>query len=196
MAARRGGDSGWLRIIGGRWRGRRLRFPTAPGLRPTPDRVRETLFNWLAPRIHGARCLDLFAGSGALGLEALSRGAGRACFVDNNGAALSAIRGHLEELGGADAEYLAGDALRILAGGYSGEPWDIAFLDPPFDAGLLEPAARALEEHGWLAEDALVYLEAGVRETPPDLPGNWRPHREKTASDVRFSLFVRTGQFV
>lgn len=196
MAARRRQDSGQLRIIGGRWRGRKLRFPAVPGLRPTPDRVRETLFNWLAPRIHGARCLDLFAGSGALGLEALSRGAGRVCFVDNNNAALRAIRQHLATLDGADAECVAADAPTFLAGGNTGEPWDIAFLDPPFDAGLLEPAARGLEDGGWLADGALIYLEAGVREAPPVLPGNWQLHREKSAGDVRFSLFVRTGQFV
>ena len=196
MAARRGGDSGLLRIIGGRWRGRKLRFAALPGVRPTPDRVRETLFNWLAPHIHDARCIDLFAGSGALGLEALSRGAASACFVDSNAAALGAIRRHLAELEVTAAECRAGDALRILAAGNSGERWDIAFLDPPFGADLLAPAAAALEEGGWLAEGALVYLEAGAREPVPELPGSWQLHREKTAGDVRFSLFVRTGQFV
>ena len=196
MAARRGGDSGQLRIIGGRWRGRKFRFRAAPGLRPTPDRVRETLFNWLAPDIAGARCLDLFAGSGALGLEALSRGAAGVCFVDRHANSLRQIDQHLHALQADNAECRNEDALQWLERGNAGAAWDIVFLDPPFDEGLLEPAARLLEAGNWLAADALVYLEAGVRETAPELPPNWELHREKTAGDVRFSLFVRSGQFV
>ncbi len=196
MAARRGGDSGQLRIIGGRWRGRKFRFRAAPGLRPTPDRVRETLFNWLAPDIAGARCLDLFAGSGALGLEALSRGAAGVCFVDRHANSLRQIDQHLQALQADNAECRNEDALQWLERGNAGAAWDIVFLDPPFDEGLLEPAARLLEAGNWLAADALVYLEAGVRETAPELPPNWELHREKTAGDVRFSLFVRSGQFV
>lgn len=193
MVARGGTKDGQLRIIGGRWRGRKLRFRDAAGLRPTPDRVRETLFNWLAPAIQGARCIDLFAGSGALGLEALSRGAGHVCFIDNNAGSLRNIEQHLAALGATNADCRSGDALALLAAGNAGPPWDIAFLDPPFGAGLLEPAAAALEAGHWLTGDALVYLEAGSRETAPILPANWQPHREKTAGDVRFSLFVRPG---
>ncbi len=188
------GQAGMLRIIGGQWRGRKLRFRAARGLRPTPDRVRETLFNWLAPYIADAHCLDLFAGSGALGLEALSRGAGAVHFVDTNTASLARINEHLAALHCTRASTLAADALRLLGG--ESRPYDIVFLDPPFEQGLLEPAAQALEAGGWLAPDALVYLEAGIREAAPALPGNWQPHREKTMGDVRFSLFVRTDQFV
>jgi 16S rRNA (guanine966-N2)-methyltransferase len=158
--------------------------------------VRETLFNWLAPHIRDARCLDLFAGSGALGLEALSRGAACACFVDNHGASLRQISQHLAELEAANAECRGTDAVLLLTQGNSETPWDIVFLDPPFDAGLLAPAARLLEDGGWLADGALVYTETGIRESAPELPGNWQLHREKTAGDVRFSLFVRSGQFV
>ncbi len=188
------GQAGVLRIIGGQWRGRKLRFRAARGLRPTPDRVRETLFNWLAPSIHEARCLDLFAGSGALGLEALSRGAASVRFVDNNTASLARIEEHLASLDCARGNCQAGDALRLL--GKEASPFDIVFLDPPFEQGLLEPTAQALETGGWLAPEAFIYLEAGIREAPPNLPGNWQPHREKTMGDVRFSLFVRAGQFV
>lgn len=193
MAGRGGGNSGQLRIVGGRWRGRKLRFHAAAGLRPTPDRVRETLFNWLAPDIQGARCIDLFAGSGALGLEALSRGAGHVCFIDNNAVSLRRIEQHIAELGATNADCLSGDAVKLLAAGNTGAPWDIAFLDPPFGDGLVEPAAAALESGHWLADGALVYVEAGSREPAPLLPASWQPHREKTAGDVRFSLFVRSG---
>ncbi len=188
------GQAGVLRIIGGQWRGRKLRFRAARGLRPTPDRVRETLFNWLAPYTHDARCLDLFAGSGALGLEALSRGAASVRFVDNNTASLARIEEHLAALDCARGHCLAGDAMRVLS--KEATPHDIAFLDPPFEQGLLEPTAQALETGGWLAPGAIIYLEAGIREPTPSLPGNWQPHREKTMGDVRFSLFVRTEQFV
>jgi 16S rRNA (guanine966-N2)-methyltransferase len=192
-AAGRTGERGQLRIIGGRWRGRKLRFAAAAGLRPTPDRVRETLFNWLAPEIHGARCIDLFAGSGALGLEALSRGAAYVEFVDSNAASLQRIREHLVELGCEDAACRGGDALRLLSDAVDSTGFDIAFLDPPFNQGLLEPAARALEANRWLVGNARIYLEAGSREPAPALPGNWMPYREKTVGDVRFSLFVRSG---
>ncbi len=188
------GQSGVLRIIGGEWGGRKLRFRAARGLRPTPDRVRETLFNWLAPRLHGARCLDLFAGSGALGLEALSRGAGFVQFVDSNASSLARIDEHLQALGSTSANCRAADALRFL--GAPGSAFDIVFLDPPFELDLLEPVSRALEEGGWLAAEAMIYMEAGSREASPALPANWQPHREKVMGDVRFSLFVRTEQFV
>jgi 16S rRNA (guanine966-N2)-methyltransferase len=190
------GQSGVLRIIGGEWRGRKLRFRAARGLRPTPDRVSETVFNWLAPHIHGVRCLDLFAGSGALGLEALSRGAGFVRFIDNNAGSLARIEEHLASLDCSSADCRAGDALRLLKVEVEVEAFDIVFLDPPFGESLLEPVAHALEEGRWLAPDALIYLEAGSREPPPALPDTWQLHREKTMGDVRFSLFVRAGQFV
>jgi 16S rRNA (guanine966-N2)-methyltransferase len=191
MAGNRSSESGQLRIIGGRWRGRKLRFRAARGLRPTPDRVRETLFNWLAADLPGARCIDLFAGSGALGLEALSRGADCVCFVDNNAHALARIEQHLRALDCSDGLCHCANTLTLLAAGNAGQPWDIAFLDPPFGEGLLEPSIAALETGGWLAGNACVYLEASKHEPPPKVPANWLQHREKSAGDVRFSLFVR-----
>ena len=180
-------SSGQLRIIGGQWRGRKLRFRAAPGLRPTTDRVRETLFNWLAGDIDGARCLDLFAGSGALGLEALSRGAHHCDFVDSASRSVEDIAGHLASLGAtARAHCHAVPARRFLAN-HTG-PWDIVFLDPPFGEAQLGPAVEALA--GRLHEGALVYIETGQRETLPALPPHWAPHRDKTAGDVRYRLFV------
>ena len=193
MAARRPGDSGQLRIIGGRWRGRKLRFKAAEGLRPTPDRVRETLFNWLAPAIHGARCLDLFAGSGALGLEALSRGADHVQFIDTQRRSIASIEEHLTTLACDHAACQTGDGQQWLARGNTGPRFDIVFLDPPFNRGMIEPAAEALEAHHWLAEDAFIYVETSSHEDCGALPGNWQLHREKTAGDVRSALFVRSG---
>lgn len=191
-AARPHGGQGQLRIIGGEWRSRRFAFPEAPGLRPTPDRVRETLFNWLAPYIEGARVLDPFAGSGALYLEALSRGAGQALALDLNGEAVASLRRHLDSLRCGHGQLLQGDALRYLEH-QSPSAFDLVFLDPPFHQNLLAPACRLLEERGWLARDAWIYTES---EAPPSglgLPGSWRLHREKQAGQVYYALWQRTG---
>ena len=164
---------GQLRIIGGQWRSRQFDFPMAHGLRPTPNRVRETLFNWLAPYVEGAKVLDVFAGSGALFLEALSRGAGSALALDLNSAAINSLRGHLLTLRCDNGQLLQTDALRHLEQ-QPATPFDLVFLDPPFSQGLLLPACTLLEEKGWLASDAWVYTES---ENPPSslgLPGNWR----------------------
>ena len=177
-----------LRIIGGSLRGRKWRFPEAPGLRPTPDRVRETLFNWLQMRVAGTRCLDLFAGSGALGLEALSRGAARVTFCEPNVAASLALRETLQRFGVAtQAEVLersAERALQDLPG-----PFDLAFLDPPFGADLLGPCTAALAKCGLLAPGAFVYLETPARAPLPALPAHWRLHREGKAGEVGYYLF-------
>jgi 16S rRNA (guanine966-N2)-methyltransferase len=194
MAAQRSGSSGQLRVIGGRWRGRKFRFRAVSGLRPTPDRVRETLFNWLEGYLHKARCLDLFAGSGALGLEALSRGAQHCCFIDSNEICIDAIRSHLEQLQCSDANCIRGDALKLLAAGNPGAPYDIVFLDPPFDGDLLASACEALQSGHWLAEQALIYVEASARDKElPEFQG-WTPHRDKRAGEVRYRLFVRKHQ--
>lgn len=187
-AAKGKGSRSQLRIIGGQWRGRKLAFTAQAGLRPTTDRVRETLFNWLAPDIHGARCVDLFAGSGALGLEALSRGAASCDFVDSSSSALRQLQAHLETLGAQAAGHChCGCALDFLLGGRG--PWDIAFVDPPFGQDLVEPGCRLLDQAGVLAKQALVYVETAKRENP-EFPCNWQLHREKVAGDVRYSLFV------
>ena len=196
MANRRPAASGQLRIIGGRWRGRKLRFKAAEGLRPTADRVRETLFNWLAGEVQEARCLDLFAGSGALGLEALSRGAESCCFVDNHGPALDAIRRHLADLDCERGDCLRADALDWLAKGTSGTAFDIVFLDPPFNRELLTASCQGLEQGRWLSEEARIYVEYGVHEPEPAAPENWELYRDKRAGDVCYRLFVRRPHFV
>ncbi len=183
-----GPSSGQLRIIGGQWRGRRLRFRSAEGLRPTTDRVRETLFNWLAADIPGARCLDLFAGSGALGLEALSRGAAHCDFVDTGSRALADIAGHLDALEAVGRGYCHCAPAQQFLAGHSG-PWDIVFLDPPFGAGLLEAAVELLDRDR-LVPGALAYIETAQREPLPPLPARWQLHRDKRAGEVRYRLFV------
>jgi len=185
----RGANARLLRIIGGSWRGRRLRFPAAALIRPTPDRVRETLFNWLGARIVGARCLDLFAGSGALGLEALSRGAAHVTFVEREPEAVRALRATLTEWGAQGAQVERGDALAFLA--RSATPFDVAFLDPPFASGLLEQAAALLEGNGWLREAALIYVECGAREGVPPLPPRWVSLKAKRAGEVGYHLYAR-----
>lgn len=158
--------TGKIRIIGGQWRGRRLSVPDRPGLRPTGDRVRETLFNWLQPYIGGAECLDLFAGTGALGLEAASRGAGRVVLVERDRALVDAIRVAQSWPGGAGVEVIRDDALAWL--GRSTNRFDIVFLDPPFGAGLQARALEALVTHGLLADGALVYVEQEIDESLED----------------------------
>ena len=180
-----------LRIIGGEWRGRRIRFPRRPGIRPTPDRVRETLFNWLAPVISDSRCLDLFAGSGALGLEALSRGAAGVTFVESDRATADALREIVTTLAPDRGRVIHREALSWLA--EPPQPFDIAFLDPPFGSGLVAPAARALELGGWLQPDARVYLEMPATEGPPVLPAGWTLHRSGRAGAVGYHLALRRG---
>ncbi len=174
-----------FRIIAGQWRRRRLKFPPLPGIRPSPDRVRETLFNWLMHRIAGARCLDLFAGSGALGLEALSRGAASVLFIDQERQVVDALRTHLETLNAANGEVLHSDALAFLHAPQ--QVFDIVFLDPPFASPLLAEAAQALEEYGWLAPQAQVYMEY-PKGTLPLLPATWEMIREGHAGRVAFGL--------
>jgi 16S rRNA (guanine966-N2)-methyltransferase len=183
---------GQLRIIGGQWRSRQFNFPMAAGLRPTPNRVRETLFNWLAPYVEGAKVLDLFAGSGALFLEALSRGAGSALALDLNPTAISSLRGHLQTLNCDNGQLQQTDALLYLQNP-AAVPFDLVFLDPPFSQNLLLPACTLLEQNGWLAADAWVYTES---ENPPSglgIPGNWRLHREQKAGQVYYALWQRTA---
>jgi 16S rRNA (guanine966-N2)-methyltransferase len=191
VAARRGSRARVLRIIGGTWRGRKLRFPASAAIRPTPDRVRETLFNWLGARTRGARALDLFAGSGALGLEALSRGASHVTFVERDEAAARELRARLEEWQAADARVVRAEALRYLSG--EAHPYQLVFLDPPFGAGLLAEAARLLQERHWLAEGALIYVECAARDGPPQLPAGWQPLKAKRAGEVGYYLFVQGG---
>ena len=188
-AAGRGANARLLRIIAGTWRGRRFRFTADADIRPTPDRVRETLFNWLAPHVPGARCLDLCAGSGALGLEALSRGAASVHFVESDTNAVNDLRARLLDWGAAGASVERIDTLRYLGG--RPEAFDIVFLDPPYAAGLLAAAARLLEERAWLAPGARIYVESAARVPLPVLPDTWRLAKSKRAGEVGYHLFER-----
>jgi len=184
------GGEGQVRIIGGRWRNTRLQVPQAEGLRPTSDRVRETLFNWLMPRLPGARVLDLFAGSGALGLEAVSRGAASAQLVERDPALVAALRGVVERLGAGDqVQVAAGDALRWLE---TAAPMraDIVFMDPPFAAGLWAQVYERLPRH--LAEDAWLYVEAPAGAAPLP-PADWSLHREGGTREVGYALYRRAA---
>lgn len=186
----RGAQTRRLRIIAGRWRGRRWQFP-AGDIRPTSDRVRETLFNWLQGRIAGRRCLDLFAGSGALGLEALSRGAAHCVFVDREAKAVTALGAVLREWGAAPglAHLDQVSAAQFLA--RPGQTFDLVFLDPPFaEAALAETVAR-LEAGGWLAPGSLIYLEHPRDLTGLELPPSWELLRSGTAGAVGYDLYER-----
>ncbi|MGM0411868.1 MAG: 16S rRNA (guanine(966)-N(2))-methyltransferase RsmD [Pseudomonadota bacterium] len=187
---------GGIRIIGGRWRGRRLAVPPGKGLRPTPDRVRETLFNWLSPRLTGARCLDLFAGSGALGLEALSRGAAETVLVERAAPVARHLREQVAALEAEGAIVVQSDARRFLEGevAAAGGPFDIVFLDPPFDSDLLDPAMAALEAGGWLAEGAAIHVESPSAGAEPAWPEGWQPHRGHVHGEVRYDLLLRGGE--
>ena len=186
---RRGGHANQVRVIAGQWRGRRLEFPDLPGLRPTPDRVRETLFDWLAPVLPGARCLDLFAGSGALGIEALSRGAAEAVLVEPQPLAVRALRENLTRLKAENARVEMADALVWLR--QPATPFEIVLLDPPFGQGLLEPVCVLLERNGWLADSAWIYLEAETALERLPLPVRWTRYREKIAGAVSYRLARR-----
>jgi 16S rRNA (guanine966-N2)-methyltransferase len=173
-----------LRIIGGRWRGSRIVFPPLAAIRPSPDRVRETLFNWLQQPIVGARCLDLFAGSGALGLEALSRGAAHVTFVDREPQIGRHLSQTLERLGSRDATVVVEDAQRFLS--RPAQPFDIVFLDPPFDSGALEQVGGRLQ--GWLAPGGYVYVECPAERSLAILPAHWAVQRTKRAGQVGYHL--------
>ncbi len=178
-----------VRIIGGEWRGRRIHFPPAAELRPTPDRVRETLFNWLQGEIAGARCLDLFAGSGALGLEALSRGAREVVFIEHDRAVGAALRASLAALKDRRGQVLERDAFAFLSG--PAESFEVVFLDPPFARGWMAELCKLLESKGWLAPGAVVYLETAAREAAPAVPAEWTLSRETRAGEVRGLLARR-----
>ena len=188
---RRGDATRVLRIIGGTWRGRRVRFPAPPALPPTPDRVPEPPFHLPAPVPRGPRCPGLFAGSGALGLEALSRGAADVTFVERDRGAARAIEACLAEW---DPEarrgrrIITGDAAIFLGG--SAQPFDIVFLDPPFTADMLPEVTARLEHGGWLAETARIYLECPAAHHPA-VPPNWTHVREKRSGQVGYHLYLR-----
>jgi 16S rRNA (guanine966-N2)-methyltransferase len=179
-----------VRIIAGEWRGRKLPVVSADGLRPTMDRVRETVFNWLMTDIQGAAVADLFAGTGAMGIEALSRGAKSALFVESNQQAFKQLENNLSRLGGADirATVTRGDTLKMLAV-QSAQRFDVVFLDPPFDAGVLAEVCQLLKNNHWLSPSALVYLEWRATDEKPDTPEGWSELRSGSAGDSAYALY-------
>jgi 16S rRNA (guanine966-N2)-methyltransferase len=186
-SASKRGRPGRLRIVAGNWRGRRLDIAPVPGLRPTSERIRETLFNWLAPHVAGARCLDLFAGTGALGLEALSRGAASAVLVERSPVAAATLGRAIESLGAGNAVVVQQDAFEYLRRS-KGDTFDIVFLDPPFQVDALAELCRLLVGGSLLAPGALIYLEDDRVRDEPELPDGWRILRARTAGNVRYSL--------
>lgn len=181
-----------LRIIGGDWRSRQLNFVDAPGLRPTPARVRETLFNWLQFDIAGRRCLDLYAGSGALGFEAASRGAKAVVQVENNVQACRCLKDNASALAATDRiSVVHSDVAHYLAG--AAQLFDMVFLDPPFGQDLALPTCRQLEDNGWLAPHAKIYIETERDFSFSEMPANWKQLKSKSAGEVGYHLFEREG---
>jgi 16S rRNA (guanine966-N2)-methyltransferase len=181
-------NGGELRIIGGDWRSRKLRFPEAGGVRPTPARTRETLFHGLTHPLPGSRCLDLFAGSGALGLEALSRGAGPTTFVDHTPALAQALRSNLRLLKSENGE-VACQAVDTYLAQPPAKPVDILFMDPPFRQGWLEKLFPMIADNGWVKPGGWIYAEHESDMPTPSAPANWTLHRQKTAGQVTYCLF-------
>jgi len=188
---KRPGSSNTLRIIGGIHRGRKLSFPDAPGLRPTADRLRETLFNWLQNQIAGSRCLDLFAGSGALGFEAASRGARQVVMIEPDNTVVQNLKANVKLF---DLEPVI-SVIKSRASSwmqqYEGPNFNIVFLDPPFAQQLLSQTIQLMVDRGLLAEHGYVYIERDLNQPLPKLPVNWEVIRDKTASQVAYSLIQR-----
>jgi 16S rRNA (guanine966-N2)-methyltransferase len=178
-----------VRIIGGKWRSRRIQFPEILGLRPTQDRIRETLFNWLAPFMAGAHCLDLFAGSGVLGFEALSRGAEFCCFVDHHSAVIRTLLSTAGLLGISSNEYsvIQAKAPQKLIS-LEGAPFNIVFLDPPFGKDLLQKSIYWLAQSSTLQTPSLIYVEM-EKTLQLSLPKNWTLYRQQSTSTLTYSLF-------
>lgn len=180
-----------LRIIAGKWRGRKVQFPDSQGLRPTSDRVRETLFNWLAPVINNANCLDLFSGSGALSFEALSRGAAKVTIIDANTRVCEQLRQNLTLLDCNNANLLTTDAINWLKEAKdTTEPFDIVFLDPPFNQQLVTPSCELLDCQGLIREGSYIYIETEAK-FKLQLPPSWRIHREKKTGQVAYYLCTK-----
>ena len=177
-----------VRVIGGKWRGRKISFPDAPALRPTPDRVKETLFNWLMYQTQDARCLDAYAGSGALGLEALSRGAKAVVFLEQHLPALTALRQTVTQFQAeATAHLVHTDALSWLSKN-TPEPFDIVFLDPPFQENLWLPTLDLLKNRGWLHLNGVVYLEYPANLDMTATFSGWQILKQKQMGIVKVTL--------
>ena len=180
-----------LKIIGGNWRSRSINFVDAPGLRPTPARVRETVFNWLRNDIIGSRCLDLYAGSGALSFEAASRGAKSVVQVENNPLACRALKENAIALAANQIKIVQSDVFRYLAS--DAESFDVVFIDPPFAMGLAVQTCQWLADKGWLDSHAKIYVEAESTLKLDGMPEKWRLLKSKVAGEVGYHLFERLG---
>ncbi|WP_318487432.1 16S rRNA (guanine(966)-N(2))-methyltransferase RsmD [Photobacterium leiognathi] len=180
---------GFVRIISGQWRGRKLPVHDVEGLRPTTDRVKETLFNWLVQDIYQSKCLDLFAGSGGLSFEALSRGAESVTMLELDKKAANQLEQNLKTVGATNATVVNGDSLAFLS--QPGSAHDLIFIDPPFRKDLIQDVITALENNGWLAPHAMIYIEAEKELGNLTTPSHWHLHREKTAGQVCYRLFAR-----
>ena len=185
-------NTGSCRIIAGKWRGRKIKFDDAEGLRPTTDRIRETVFNWLQPYLPQSRCLDCFAGSGVLGFEALSRGAQDVVFIEQNIKTVKAIKDNMAMLDADNASVFHQDALSWLQVASTDtklqQKFDLVFLDPPFRSDLLEKSSALLDRSGCLAEDAIIYVEHAV-DADVVLPDNWSCLKQKSSGQVSYKLF-------
>jgi len=180
-------QTGVLRIIAGKWRGRKIPFPDVESLRPTPDRIRETLFNWLQNEIGDSRCLDLFSGSGALGLEAASRGARHVDLIELDNQATRQLQENCQQLSAEQCHVIKSTAQGFLTA--TVQQYDIVFIDPPFQAGLWTEIADLLVKNKILVDNARIYLECPKKQDLPALPLQWQLLKEKTAGDVRYCLF-------
>lgn len=178
--------TGQFRVIGGNWKGRKLRFIEVEGLRPSLDRIRETLFNWLQNDIHGATCLDLFAGSGAIGIEALSRGATNVQFVELNRKAFHQLEENLGLVNADNAHVLHGDAFDFIQSNQ--QTFDIIFLDPPFNKGIAQKVIEQLAQAEWLKPQTLIYIEV-EQGLELNVPNNWTELKDKKAGQLQYKLF-------
>ena len=190
---------GELRIVAGQWRGRRLRFRDSNELRPTPDRVRETLFNWLQADIAGSRCLDLFAGSGALGFEAASRGASKVLMVEQDLETVAGIRENIELLGADQIHVFCENTMNFLADAKStrdrlcSQPFDLVFVDPPYRSNLVGECCELLEQGQWLSDHAKIYVEYDIHLDLSKMPEGWVCLKSKKAGSVGYSLYQKSN---
>lgn len=181
---------GEIRIIAGQWRGRKLPVLDKEGLRPTTDRIKETVFNWLMPYILDSRCLDCFAGSGSLGIEALSRQAKYVQFFELDKQVAKQLEANLIRLQTQSGKVQQGDSLQYLKEGNQDAPYELVFLNPPFNKALLQPAIQQLEDGNWIAQNSLIYIEKERSLDKLELPPHWELLKHKQAGEVSFSLYI------
>lgn len=183
-------NDGFIRLISGQWRGKKLPVKDKQGLRPTTDRTKETLFNWLMHDIRNANCLDCFSGSGSLGFEALSRYSKYCTFLELDKQVASQLQSNINTLKVDNAKIIQGDSLKYLAQ-TAQQQYDVVFVDPPFNLGLAQPCIAQLEVNGYLADQCLIYIEIENSLTDLQIPDNWALLKEKTSGQVRYQLFSR-----